>query len=145
MTYRFDVLVVGAGPAGIAAAVRAAEQGCSVAIVDENPNAGGKIWRGSVERVAAKNAMAEAWLKRFEGAAIQSFFGWHIFDAPTPKMVRAWCDRAVAEFQFESLVIATGARERFLPFPGWTLLNVLGAGGLQALAKSGLPIEGKRV
>jgi NADPH-dependent 2,4-dienoyl-CoA reductase/sulfur reductase-like enzyme len=51
----------------------------------------------------------------------------------------------VCELSFESLVLATGARERFLPFPGWTLPNVMGAGGLQALVKTGLPIEGKRV
>jgi NADPH-dependent 2,4-dienoyl-CoA reductase/sulfur reductase-like enzyme len=43
------------------------------------------------------------------------------------------------------LILATGARERFLPFPGWTLPGVAGAGGLQALVKSGLPIEGKKV
>jgi len=43
------------------------------------------------------------------------------------------------------LILATGARERFLPFPGWTLPNVMGAGGLQALAKSGMPLAGKRV
>ena len=42
-------------------------------------------------------------------------------------------------------MLATGARERFLPFPGWTLPNVMGAGGLQAMVKSGLPIAGKRV
>jgi D-hydroxyproline dehydrogenase subunit alpha len=42
-------------------------------------------------------------------------------------------------------VLATGARERFLPFAGWTLPNVTGAGGLQALAKSGMPIAGKRI
>jgi NADPH-dependent 2,4-dienoyl-CoA reductase/sulfur reductase-like enzyme len=42
-------------------------------------------------------------------------------------------------------VLATGAREKFLPFPGWTLPNVMGAGGLQAMVKSGLPIRGKRV
>ena len=46
---------------------------------------------------------------------------------------------------YRSLILATGARERFLPFPGWTLPNVMGAGGLQALAKSGLPMAGKRV
>jgi NADPH-dependent 2,4-dienoyl-CoA reductase/sulfur reductase-like enzyme len=51
----------------------------------------------------------------------------------------------VRELSYESLVLATGARERFLPFPGWTLPNVMGAGGLQALVKTGLPIEGKRV
>src|SRR4029450_1712409 len=40
---------------------------------------------------------------------------------------------------------STGACEPFLPFPGWTLPNVMGAGGLQALVKTGLPIQGKRV
>ena len=49
------------------------------------------------------------------------------------------------ELRYEKLVLATGARERFLPFPGWTLPNVMGAGGLQAMVKSGLPIRGKRV
>jgi NADPH-dependent 2,4-dienoyl-CoA reductase/sulfur reductase-like enzyme len=43
------------------------------------------------------------------------------------------------------LILATGARELFLPFPGWTLPNVMGAGGLQALVKSGLDIAGKRI
>jgi NADPH-dependent 2,4-dienoyl-CoA reductase/sulfur reductase-like enzyme len=46
---------------------------------------------------------------------------------------------------FDCLILATGARERFLPFPGWTLPGVMGAGGLQALVKSGLPVSGKRV
>src|SRR5262249_46421922 len=53
--------------------------------------------------------------------------------------------RGPAHVRFEKLVIATGARERLLPFPGWTLPGVFGAGGLQALVKSGLPIQGKRV
>jgi NADPH-dependent 2,4-dienoyl-CoA reductase/sulfur reductase-like enzyme len=50
-----------------------------------------------------------------------------------------------SELTYTKLVLATGARERFLPFPGWTLPNVMGAGGLQAMVKSGLPIRGKRV
>ncbi len=49
------------------------------------------------------------------------------------------------ELKFAKLVLATGARERFLPFPGWTLPGAMGAGGLQALVKSGLSISGKRV
>jgi NADPH-dependent 2,4-dienoyl-CoA reductase/sulfur reductase-like enzyme len=49
------------------------------------------------------------------------------------------------ELKFSKLILATGARERLLPFPGWTLPNVMAAGGMQAMAKSGLPIAGKRV
>ena len=146
MTYRFDVLVVGAGPAGIAAAVRAAEEGCKVAIVDENPHPGGQIWRGSPATGTHSKAVASAgeWMGRLSRASVQAFCGWHIFDAPAPKTLRAACDQEAADFHIKSLIIATGARERFLPFPGWTLPNVLGAGGLQALVKAGLPIEGKR-
>ena len=60
-------------------------------------------------------------------------------------MLLAETRSGVCEFSYKSVVLATGARERFLPFPGWTLPNVMGAGGLQALVKTGLPIEGKRV
>jgi NADPH-dependent 2,4-dienoyl-CoA reductase/sulfur reductase-like enzyme len=54
-------------------------------------------------------------------------------------------DDDVCELRYEKLILATGARERFLPLPGWTLLNVMGAGGLQAMVKSGLPVRGRRV
>jgi D-hydroxyproline dehydrogenase subunit alpha len=146
MTYRFDVLVVGAGPAGIAAAVRAAEEGCKVAIVDENPQPGGQIWKGSpATGKHSKAVVADEWMGRLSRASVQAFCGWHIFDAPAPKTLRAACDQRATDFHFKSLIIATGARERFLPFRGWTLPNVLGAGGLQALVKAGLPIEGKHV
>jgi NADPH-dependent 2,4-dienoyl-CoA reductase/sulfur reductase-like enzyme len=48
-------------------------------------------------------------------------------------------------YAWQRLILATGARERFLPFPGWTLPRVMGAGGLQALVKSGFPVGGKRI
>ncbi len=68
-----------------------------------------------------------------------------IVDAPAPGRLLAESPDGPLELTFERLLLATGARERFLPFPGWTLPHVLGAGGLQAMVKAGLPIEGKRV
>jgi NADPH-dependent 2,4-dienoyl-CoA reductase/sulfur reductase-like enzyme len=52
---------------------------------------------------------------------------------------------SVQHITFDKLLLATGARELFIPFPGWTLPNVLGCGGLQAMAKQGWPIKGKRI
>src|SRR5262249_24340919 len=60
-------------------------------------------------------------------------------------VVLAESDDTEYEIGFHKLILATGARERFLPFPGWTLPGVVGAGGLQALVKSGAPILGARV
>jgi NADPH-dependent 2,4-dienoyl-CoA reductase/sulfur reductase-like enzyme len=68
-----------------------------------------------------------------------------VFHQPEPGVLLAEGLEDVCELGYRTLVLVTGARERFLPFPGWTLPNVVGAGGLQGLVKSGLPIKGKRV
>jgi len=138
-----DVLVVGAGPAGLAAAWRAAASGMRVSVVDDNPAAGGQIWRG--EQTKPSSAEAQQWLERIRTVDIQMINGARVFQQPEARMLLAETSEGVCELKYQSLVLATGARERFLPFPGWTLPNVMGAGGLQALVKTGLPIEGKRV
>lgn len=126
-----DVLIIGAGPAGLAAARRAIECGASVTMIDDNPAAGGQIWRAL--------PIPGEWSSKPEV----------IYDA---RVIAAEPGRVAIEtmdghrtIECRSLVLATGARERFLPFPGWTLPHVTGAGGLQALVKSGMPIAGKRV
>jgi NADPH-dependent 2,4-dienoyl-CoA reductase/sulfur reductase-like enzyme len=125
----YDVVVVGAGPAGLAAARRASESGKRVAMIDDNPAAGGQIWRG--ESLTAPNA------KLICGARVVA--------APAAGRLTLETFDSAVELEYGALVLATGARERFLPFPGWTLPHVTGAGGLQALVKSGMPIAGKRV
>lgn len=137
-----DVAVIGGGPAGIAAALSAAETGARVALLDDNPRPGGQIWRGGP--AAAHHADAASWFERLEKSAVTRLYGMRVFSAANG-VLEAESDDAVLRLNYSSLVLATGGRERFLPFPGWTLPNVLGAGGLQALVKAGLPIEGKRV
>jgi NADPH-dependent 2,4-dienoyl-CoA reductase/sulfur reductase-like enzyme len=132
---RFEVIVVGAGPAGIAAACTASGGGRRVAIVDDNLAPGGQIWR------VAENS----WLRRLRSADVTLFASTRIVDRPEPGVLLAEAHDSWRELKYETLILATGARERFLPFPGWTLPNVLGVGGLQALVKSGLPIRGRRV
>jgi NADPH-dependent 2,4-dienoyl-CoA reductase/sulfur reductase-like enzyme len=141
---RFDVLVVGGGPAGIAAAVCAAESGVRVGIVDENVSLGGQIWRGEIA-ADQHSTDASKWYVRLKAAGVIPVFGKRVFHQPEAGVLLAEGPEDVSELSYRSLVLATGARERFLPFPGWTLPNVMGAGGLQAMVKSGLPIRGKRV
>jgi len=149
-----DVIVVGAGPTGIAAATQAARHGRSVLLVDDNPAAGGQIWRGGLEAPNQRadepeNEMKSRALAELASSGAVLLSGYRVFDAPAPKILHALNEsETVAEvvaLQYDRLIVATGARERFLPFPGWTLPGVFGAGGLQALAKGGFSVRGKRV
>ena len=135
-----EVLVVGAGPAGLAAAFRASQAGRRVVVVDDNPTAGGQIWRGG-----APSPEAQVWFERIRSVEIDFVAGARVFQQTAPGILLAEMSSGVRELVYKDLVLATGARERFLPFPGWTLPNVMGAGGLQALVKTGLAIDGKKV
>ena len=137
----FKILVVGAGPAGLAAATSAAKSTNSIGLIDDNPMMGGQIWRGGVQ--SAPTEQAKRW---FEGTgAITVLNGARVIALLKPGIVIAETATQTLEIHFERLIVATGARELFLPFPGWTLPGVMGAGGLQALVKGGLPVSGKRV
>ena len=141
-TKHFDVVVVGGGPAGIAAAASAAERGAGVALVDDNPTLGGQVWRGGT---AYSDPEAAGWIKRLALSGVEQFCGMRVVDKVAPNILRAEVSDRFCDLSYRKLVLATGARERFLPFPGWTLPNVMGAGALQAMVKTGLPIEGKSV
>jgi len=128
-----NVAVVGAGPAGIAAASAAGESGLAVLVLDDNPAAGGQIWRGGIP---------EPWRERFHAEVIANT---RVVGAIEPGVLLAESAEDALTVRYRKLILAPGARERLLPFPGWTLPNVMAAGGLQALVKGGLPIEDKRV
>ncbi len=140
---QFEVMVVGAGPAGIAAACTAAERGRKVAVVDNSPWLGGQIWRGDLAH--PKRGLARRWLDRLQESGVSVFSNATVFAAPSPQVLLAETPDGVLELGWKKLILATGARERSLPFPGWTLPGVIGPGGLHAMVKSGWPIAGKRV
>ncbi len=145
----FGVLVIGAGPAGIAAAVLAAECGKSVALLDENHAPGGQIWRGfeaSQHGTHKKESrLPQEWFFRLSRSDVEVVSNCRVFGSGRAGELLAEVDSMPVTYSGASIVLATVARERFLPFPGWTLPNVVGAGGLQALVQRGLPIADKRV
>lgn len=139
-----DLLIVGAGPAGMAAAAAAAPSGANIVIVDDNPSPGGQIWRSGPDapRPVQAQQLCGAMTRH---ANVRILGGVRVAAAPAvghlllESAERGWLIR------YAKLILCTGARELLLPFPGWTLPGVTGAGGLQALIKSGMPVAGERI
>jgi D-hydroxyproline dehydrogenase subunit alpha len=147
MNDAFDIVVIGAGPGGLAAAATAAEAGMKVCLIDDNPAPGGQIWRSGVKGTSAD---ATRWVSRLHAQGVEVRSGWRaVLDggsaAPSTRTLRVESQDDYADVAFGALILATGAREMFLPFPGWTLPGVFGAGGLQAFVKSGLDVAEKRI
>ncbi|WP_186118560.1 NAD(P)/FAD-dependent oxidoreductase [Burkholderia gladioli] len=146
MKAHYEIVVVGAGPAGLAAARAAAGAGARVAILDDNPRAGGQIWRqGPVFEPAAPLVESLAALR---ASSVELIAGARVVAAlPGRELLveQASAEAGGAILGYDKLIVASGARELLLPFAGWTLPGVTGAGGLQALVKGGVPVRGERI
>lgn len=149
---RVDLIVIGAGPAGMAAATEAAGLGLSVTVLDEQTSAGGQIYRAVTGAGAGRGAiLGQDYL---DGAglaqAMQSSGARHVTGAvvwniePDGKGITVtWSqDGRAAQMRAARLILATGALERPVPIPGWTLPGVMTAGAGQILLKaSGIVAE----
>lgn len=139
-----DVLIVGAGPAGMAAALAAAPSGATIRIVDDNPAPGGQIWRdGPAAHLPRRAVLLRESLARHPNVSVLSAS--RVVGAPRSRQLLLEDAQRSWRQGYGKLILCTGARELLLPFPGWTLPGVTGAGGLQALIKGGLPVCGQRI
>ncbi|MBX7171460.1 MAG: NAD(P)/FAD-dependent oxidoreductase [Pyrinomonadaceae bacterium] len=136
-----EILIIGGGAAGLAAAVSASDK--KVLVVDDNPRLGGQIWRAELGKI--KSPEARELVEKIEQKQVSILNNATVFGQKDEQTLLAETPKGTVELNFAKLIIATGARERFLPFPNWTLPNIFGAGGLQALVKNGLSVENKRV
>ncbi|MFE4261172.1 NAD(P)/FAD-dependent oxidoreductase [Streptomyces sp. NPDC056883] len=164
-----DLAIVGAGPAGLAAAVTAAGLGLRVTLLDAGERPGGQYFRHPAPGLGAARpealhhgwsafASREAALRAHVSAGRITYLPHHHVWTVTPDPAGspgtgpAWTlhavagpDEAPATVRARTVLLATGAYERQLPFPGWTLPGVVGAGGAQAMLKAGLVLPGSRV
>lgn len=151
-TSRFDLVVLGAGPAGLAAATAAARAGRSVALLDGEERPGGQYWRHPARDLSARGLQHDlatfADLVREVRGRVTYLAGHNAWTASRNGhgfSVHATCgDREVA-ISGRTLVLATGSHDRSLPFPGWDLPGVFTAGGAQALVKGHGVVPGRRV
>jgi NADPH-dependent 2,4-dienoyl-CoA reductase/sulfur reductase-like enzyme len=114
-------------------------------LLDESPDIGGQIWRHSDR--SALPADARRWVARLERSGATIVTGASVVSVALESGFVITAERNGAPYLVHAakLILATGARERFLPFPGWTLPGVIGIGGAQALLKAGASFAAKRV
>lgn len=157
----YEVVVVGAGPAGMSAATLLTDEGLSVLVLDENPTPGGQIYRSITHNVAARRGylgetywmgapIAAAFLRSSLTYAsrclVWSLDGASLADNEPYARVGVSLGGVARQVQAAKVILATGALERPMPVPGWTLPGVMSAGAAQiALKSSGLVPTGRVV
>ncbi|PRC92477.1 NAD(P)/FAD-dependent oxidoreductase [Solimicrobium silvestre] len=139
-----DILILGSGPAGLAAADAAASSEQSVTVLDDNFAPGGQIWRGGPTQWSDARAKV-LWQKLITCTNVHFLYEVKVVAAPRINTLLLETPQGACSITYNRLIICSGARELLLPFPGWTLPGVTGAGGLQALIKGGLSVAGKRI
>lgn len=163
MTERPRLAVVGAGPAGLAAALAAAARGVQVTLVDAADQAGGQFYRQPAAALGAlrPQALHHQWhtwerlrtgLDRHRAAGrlthLTAHHVWCVTRDPGSgtfgvHALRGPAQEESATVRADAVLLATGGYERVLPFPGWTLPGVVTAGGAQAMLKGGLVLPGR--
>ncbi|WP_055482160.1 FAD-dependent oxidoreductase [Sphaerimonospora mesophila] len=150
----YDLAVVGAGPAGLAAAGVAARAGLRVALLDAGPRIGGQYLRRPARPDPPPRGAPAAMLARLRDAlgdarVLLGHRVWTVEPGPDGAGFAVHCltgrEERARTIVATRLLIATGAYDRVLPFPGWDLPGVMTAGGVQALLKGDLVVAGRRV
>ncbi|MCH3963338.1 MAG: FAD-dependent oxidoreductase [Clostridium sp.] len=138
---RYDLIVVGAGPAGLSAAIEASKAGMNTIVFDENAKPGGQLFKqihkffGSKENMAKVRGfkIGEELLKEAEEYGVEVKLNAVVIGLYPEKEITVRVDDEVFHYKGDAVLIATGASENALSFRGWTLPGVIGAGAAQTM------------
>lgn len=138
---RFDLIVIGAGPAGLSAAIEAAKQGLSPVVFDENAKPGGQLFKqihkffGSKEHKAKVRGfkIGEELLAEAEEYGVKVVLNATVIGLYPEKEITVKIGEEVKHYKGDAILVATGASENMVTFKGWTLPGVIGAGAAQTM------------
>lgn len=138
---RYDLIIVGAGPSGLSAAIEAAKRGMKVVVFDENEKPGGQLFKqihkffGSKEHKAKVRGfvIGEQLLQEAAKLGVEVVLNATVVGLYMNKEVLVKIGEEVDHFKGDAVIIATGAAENMVTFDGWTLPGVIGAGAAQTM------------
>lgn len=150
---RYDLIIIGAGPAGLSAAIEAAKRGLSVIVFDENAKPGGQLFKqihkffGSKEHRAKIRGfkIGEELLKEANDCGVTVELNAIVVGLYLDKEVTVKIGEEILHYKGDAVIAATGASENMVTFDGWTLPGVIGAGAAQTMMNLHSIKPGKRV
>ncbi len=150
---RYDVIIVGAGPAGLSAAIESAQAGLNTVVFDENAKPGGQLFKqihkffGSKEHKAKIRGfkIGEQLLKEANEAGVEVVLNATVIGLYLDKEVIVKIGEEIIHYKGDAVIIATGASENMVTFNGWTLPGVIGAGAAQTMMNIHSIKPGKRI
>lgn len=150
---RYDLIIVGAGPSGLSAAIEAAKRGLRVVVFDENERPGGQLFKqihkffGSKEHRAKVRGfnIGKQLLEEADNAGVKVELNATVIGLYQDKEVVVKQGEQISHYKGDAVVIATGAAENMVTFPGWTLPGVIGAGAAQTMMNLHGVRPGKKV
>jgi len=148
-----DIAIVGGGPAGMAAAIEAARAGANVTVIDENARPGGQLFKqihkffGSGVHHAGTRGfqIGQNLLREAEEAGVEMRLDTVVYGIFSDRRLGLICGDHTEELVASVIILATGANENALTFPGWTLPGVMGAGATQTLINIHRVVPGQRI
>ncbi|MFM0613817.1 NAD(P)/FAD-dependent oxidoreductase [Paraburkholderia nemoris] len=146
MISEFDVLVLGGGPAGVNAALAASAAGLKVALFDENPAAGGQVYRAPVSAAVPSSAdqqAGDALRRELAESKVTTYFDHVVWAVTADYRVDAVGPAGPVHCIGRALIVAAGTTERVVPFDGWTTPGVIGLAAATILLKSQAILPGR--
>jgi len=138
---RYDLIIIGAGPSGLSAAIEAAKRGLKVIVFDENAKPGGQLFKqihkffGSKEHKAKIRGfkIGEDLLKEASDCSVNVMLDAVVTGLYLDKEVTVKTGAGIRHYKADAIIVATGASENMVTFEGWTLPGVIGAGAAQTM------------